>query len=44
MSGIVELNNLGVTYPNGHTALEGVSGKLHAGMICGLVGVNGAGK
>ena len=44
MSGIVELNNLGVTYPNGHTALEGVSGELHAGMICGLVGVNGAGK
>lgn len=44
MSGIVELSNLGVTYPNGHTALEAVSGDLHAGMICGLVGVNGAGK
>jgi manganese/iron transport system ATP-binding protein len=44
MSDIIELENLGVTYPNGHVALEGVSGKLHAGTICGLVGVNGAGK
>lgn len=44
MSDIIELENLGVTYPNGHVALEGVSGSLHAGTICGLVGVNGAGK
>ena len=44
MSDIIELNNVGVTYPNGHIALEGVSVNLHAGTICGLVGVNGAGK
>lgn len=44
MNGFIELNNVGVTYPNGHTALEGVSGKLHGKKICGLVGVNGAGK
>lgn len=41
---IIQLENVGVTYPNGHTALESVSIKLHAGIICGLVGVNGAGK
>jgi manganese/iron transport system ATP-binding protein len=40
----IELNNVGMTYPNGHIALEGVSAHMHAGMICGLVGVNGAGK
>lgn len=44
MPGLIELHNVGVTYPNGHTALEGVDGMLHAGSICGLVGVNGAGK
>jgi len=44
MNNIIELENLGVTYPNGHVALQGVSGSLHAGTICGLVGVNGAGK
>lgn len=44
MTHFIELDNVGVTYPNGHTALEGVSGVLHGGMICGLVGVNGAGK
>lgn len=44
MSAFIELNNVGVTYPNGHTALEGVTAGLHAGTICGLVGVNGAGK
>jgi len=44
LAGLIELKNVGVTYPNGHTALEGVSGVLHAGAICGLVGVNGAGK
>lgn len=40
----IELNNVGVTYPNGHTALDSVSGRLEGGTICGLVGVNGAGK
>ena len=44
MSTIIEIHNLSVTYPNGHVALEGVNAKLHAGSICGLVGINGAGK
>ena len=44
MTDMIELNNVGVTYPNGHTALQNVSGHLHSGKICGLVGVNGAGK
>lgn len=44
MIDIIEMHNVGVTYPNGHTALENVSGALHAGTVCGLVGVNGAGK
>ena len=44
MSNIIELNNVGVTYPNGHTALQSINGNLHSGTICGLVGVNGAGK
>ena len=44
MTNMIELNNVGVTYPNGHTALQNVSGHLHSGKICGLVGVNGAGK
>lgn len=41
---IIEMHNVGVTYPNGHVALAGVSGSLRTGTICGLVGVNGAGK
>ncbi len=44
MSDIIELKNVGVTYPNGHTALEDINSNLHSGKICGLVGVNGAGK
>jgi len=44
MKDIIKLDNVGVTYPNGHTALKSVSTNLHAGVICGLVGVNGAGK
>lgn len=44
MNGFIELNNVGVTYPNGHSALEGVNCALHGGRICGLVGMNGAGK
>lgn len=44
MGDIIKLNNVGVTYPNGHIALAGVTGTLHTGTICGLVGVNGAGK
>ena len=41
---MIQMENVGVTYPNGHCALEGVSATLRAGTICGLVGVNGAGK
>lgn len=41
---IIKLDNIGVIYPNGHSAVEGISLDLGAGMICGLVGVNGAGK
>ncbi|PID42598.1 MAG: iron ABC transporter permease [Proteobacteria bacterium] len=44
MKGILQLNNVGVTYPNGHIALEGINGSMNTGVICGLVGVNGAGK
>lgn len=44
MNDLVVLDGVSVTYPNGHHALEGVSARLHAGTICGLVGVNGAGK
>lgn len=40
----LSVNNLGVVYPNGHTALDRVSFTLRAGTICGLVGVNGSGK
>lgn len=41
---VITIENVGVTYPNGMDAIEGVSAELHAGTICGLVGVNGAGK
>lgn len=44
MNTVIQLDNVGVTYPNGHTALEGVTATLRSGTICGLVGVNGAGK
>ncbi|AEP10352.1 manganese/iron ABC transporter ATP-binding protein [Micavibrio aeruginosavorus] len=40
----IHLHNVGVTYPNGHSALHDVNVTLHSGVICGLVGVNGAGK
>lgn len=44
MSDIITLENVGLTYPNGHTALKEISAAFHSGTICGLVGVNGAGK
>lgn len=44
MSGLITLENINVTYPNGQTALEGISATLNSGTVCGLVGVNGAGK
>lgn len=40
----LKLENVGVTYANGHIALEDISVELNAGHIYGLVGVNGAGK
>lgn len=40
----IKFENLGITYSNGHTALEAINGEIHGGTICGLVGVNGAGK
>ncbi|MCB9963478.1 MAG: ATP-binding cassette domain-containing protein [Rhodospirillales bacterium] len=41
---LLHLEKVGVTYPNGHTAIENISFTLQGGTICGLVGVNGAGK
>jgi manganese/iron transport system ATP-binding protein len=40
----LEVRDLTVTYPNGHTALRAASFSLGPGTICGLVGVNGSGK
>ncbi|MBM3618849.1 MAG: manganese/iron ABC transporter ATP-binding protein, partial [Alphaproteobacteria bacterium] len=31
MKGVIELEDVSVTYPNGHSALEGVNAVLHAG-------------
>lgn len=41
---LIAVNNVTVTYPNGHTAISDISFELRAGTICGLVGVNGSGK
>ena len=41
---MIDIQNLTLTYPNGHQALHDVTLKLSGGSICGLVGVNGAGK
>lgn len=38
------VENLTVTYNNGHTAIHDVSFHLEGGTICALVGVNGGGK
>lgn len=38
------IDNITVTYNNGHTAIHDVSFQLHGGTICALVGVNGSGK
>jgi manganese/iron transport system ATP-binding protein len=38
------VQNVTVTYPNGHTAVRNASFELGPGTICGLVGVNGSGK
>ncbi len=44
MNSFIDIKNVSVTYPNGHTALEKINVSLPKGIICGLVGVNGAGK
>ena len=38
------VEDITVTYGNGHTAIHDASFKLGAGTICALVGVNGSGK
>lgn len=38
------VDNVSVTYSNGHRAIFDVNFTLNAGTICGLVGVNGSGK
>lgn len=40
----ISVQNVSVTYSNGHTALSDASFQLHHKSICALVGVNGSGK
>ena len=40
----IRLQNVSVSYHNGHAAIEDISFDLNGGTICGLVGVYGAGK
>lgn len=40
----IHLDAVGVTYPNGHMALDCISATLTGGHICGLIGMNGSGK
>ena len=40
----IEVENVTVTYRNGHTALRDASFEVPGGSICALVGVNGSGK
>ena len=40
----LEVRDVTVTYPNGHTGLWDASFHLPQGTVCGLVGINGAGK
>ena len=44
MSDGIRVNDLTVTYRNGHTALTNASFDIPAGTVTALVGVNGAGK
>lgn len=41
---LVRLESVGVSYPGGNVAIEGITLDLRPGLIYGLVGVNGAGK
>lgn len=40
----LNVDNITVTYNNGHTAIHDASFTLNGGTICALVGVNGSGK
>ncbi|MWN31280.1 manganese/iron ABC transporter ATP-binding protein [Gilliamella sp. Pra-s65] len=40
----LNVNDITVTYNNGHTAIHDASFHLNGGTICALVGVNGSGK
>src|SRR5471032_3483486 len=40
----LNVDNISVTYNNGHTAIENSRFQLHGGSICALLGVNGSGK
>ena len=40
----IHLDSVGVTYPNGHVAIDAISATLTGGHICGLIGMNGSGK
>ena len=40
----LNVDNITVTYNNGHTAIHDASFRLNGGTICALVGVNGSGK
>lgn len=40
----LKVNDITVTYNNGHTAIYDATFELEAGTICALVGVNGSGK
>ncbi len=40
----LDVQDVTVTYNNGHVALHNASFQLGAGTICALVGVNGSGK
>ncbi len=44
MNGGLVIDNVTVTYRNGHTALRGASCTMPPGTISALVGINGAGK
>lgn len=41
---VLNVDDVTVTYNNGHTAIHNASFKLNGGTICALVGVNGSGK